>query len=120
MGSCGDSGSGYVVIPSQRGKVMTYEEFSQSVTADKAPDEELPFALQALWWDAAGDWEKAHDLCQRERGRPGAWVHGYLHRKEGDLSNAGYWYGRAGKARHEGTLDEEWSRIATSLLGSLT
>ena len=99
---------------------MTYEEFSQSLTSDKSPNAELPVALQALWWDAAGDWEKAHDLCQSEQGRPAAWVHGYLHRKEGDLSNAGYWYGRAGKARHEGTLEEEWTRVATSLLRDLT
>lgn len=95
---------------------MTYDEFSQSVSARKAPDETLSVPLQALWWDASGDWAKAHDICQSEQGRAAAWVHGYLHRKEGDLSNAGYWYGRAGKARHDGTVEEEWTRIVTSLL----
>lgn len=99
--------------------MMSYDEFSQSVSEREAPDDSLPRALQALWWDAAGDWTKAHDLCQSEPGRAAAWVHGYLHRKEGDLSNAGYWYGRAGKARHEGTLDEERRRIVESLLRNL-
>lgn len=98
---------------------MTYEEFANSIKKEKAPDENLPPALQALWWDGAGDFNKAHEICQSHHGRPVAWVHGYLHRKEGDLSNAGYWYGRAGKARHEGTVEEEWARITQSLLRGL-
>ncbi len=99
--------------------VTTVEEFAESITADSQPDESLPPALQALWWDRAGDFDKAHEICQTHNGRPVFWVHGYLHRKEGDLSNAGYWYGRAGKARHEGTVDEEWERIVQSLLRDL-
>lgn len=98
---------------------MTFEEFSTGIQPGKVPDENLHPALQALWWERAGDWEKAHDLCQNNQGRPTAWVHGYLHRKEGDLGNAGYWYGRAGKARHEGTVEEEWARIAKALLRDL-
>lgn len=96
-----------------------FEDFSQSISSRNAPDESLPPALKALWWDAAGDFEKAHEICQSNQGRPISWVHGYLHRKEGDLSNAGYWYGRAGKARHEGTVEEEWARITQSLLRDL-
>jgi hypothetical protein len=95
---------------------MTFEEFSQSIQKGEGPDESLPPALQSLWWDAAGDWERAHEICQSHQSRPVAWVHGYLHRKEGDLSNAGYWYGRAGKARHEGTVAEEWERLAKALI----
>lgn len=99
---------------------MTFEEFSQSIADKNGPDENLDPALQSLWWDGAGDWEKAHERCQSGQSRACAWVHGYLHRKEGDLSNAGYWYGRAGKARHEGTVDEEWERIVRSLLRDLS
>lgn len=98
---------------------MNYQEFAEKIKNGETPDETLHPALQALWWDALGNWEKAHDLCQGEQGRPAAWVHGYLHRKEGDLSNAGYWYGRAGKARHDGTLEEEWERVAKSLFRDL-
>lgn len=98
---------------------MNYQDFSEKAKLKPVPDQDLPPALQALWWDAGGNWEKAHDICQTAQGRSVAWVHGYLHRKEGDLSNAGYWYGRAGKARHDGTVDEEWERIAKSLIRDL-
>jgi hypothetical protein len=63
-----------------------------------------------------GGWEKAHEVAQDVEGRDGAWVHAYLHRKEGDVSNAGYWYGRAGKKPASGTLEQEWSEIAEALL----
>lgn len=98
---------------------MTYDDFISSIKTDDAPPADISPALQALWWDAAGDWEKSHNICQGEQGRQLAWIHGYLHRKEGDLSNAGYWYGRAGKARHEGSLEEEWERIAKSIFRDL-
>ncbi len=80
--------------------------------------EGLPVALQALWWDARGDWEQAHAEAQRAGSAAGDWVHAYLHRKEGDLGNAGYWYARAGKpAQPAGvSLEREWEAIATSLL----
>lgn len=79
----------------------------------------LSFALQALRADARGDWDEAHTLCQRARNRDGDWVHAYLHRKEGDLGNAGYWYGEAGRPMPERSLplDAEWAAIATELLG---
>ncbi len=95
---------------------MNLTEFIQSISRNDAPDTILSASLQALWWDAKGDWDKAHELCQRAASLEGDWVHAYLHRKEGDLSNASYWYNRAGKPRHKGTLQEEWTSLATSFL----
>ena len=46
----------------------------------------------------------------------GAWVHAYLHRKEGDLANADYWYRRAGQPACDGPLDDEWAAIVETLL----
>lgn len=78
----------------------------------------LDLALQALWHDAQGDWTRAHDLAQEANNRAGDWVHAYLHRKEGDIGNAGYWYSRAGqKAVKAGeNLDAERDSIAAELL----
>jgi hypothetical protein len=76
----------------------------------------LSLALQTLWWDAKGDWNRAHKCAQQDEGRTGSMVHAYLHRKEGDLSNAGYWYKRAGSTPPVGTLDEEWEQLAKELL----
>ena len=78
----------------------------------------LSLPLQALWQDARGDWARAHDLCQEAGNREGDWVHAYLHRKEGDLGNAGYWYARAGR-RGPGpsvSLEAEWSEMVGALL----
>ena len=85
--------------------------------AGKAPKRGLSIAREALWWDAKGDWAKAHECAQAQEDKTGAWVHAYLHRKEGDLSNAGYWYRRAGKPVGAGTLEQEWQTIAAALLG---
>ncbi|HEX6015452.1 MAG TPA: hypothetical protein VFY87_27355 [Geminicoccaceae bacterium] len=71
--------------------------------------------LEALWWDACGDWDRAHQVAQSVDTPDGAWVHAYLHRKEGDLSNADYWYRRAGRARPSTPLDAEWAEIARAL-----
>ena len=76
----------------------------------------LNLALQTLWWDAKGDWNRAHKCAQQDEGRTGSMVHAYLHRKEGDLSNAGYWYKRADRTPPVGTLDEEWEQLASELL----
>ena len=73
-------------------------------------------ALTALWYDARSDWARAHDCAQEDPGSDGAWVHAYLHRKEGDLSNAGYWYRRARKPVADTTLQQEWEAIAKALL----
>ena len=80
------------------------------------PPAHLTPALAGLWWDAKGDWDKAHDSAQQDEGPAGAWVHAYLHRKEGDLSNAGYWYNRAGKSVAKTTLAAEWDEISAALL----
>jgi hypothetical protein len=71
-----------------------------------------------LWWDAKGDWTKAHESALQDEGPAGAWIHAYLHRKEGDSSNAAYWYQRAGKPPGKMSIDEEWDQIAGALLES--
>jgi hypothetical protein len=71
-----------------------------------------------LWWDAKGDWTKAHESALQDEGPAGAWIHAYLHRKEGDSSNAAYWYQRAGKPPGKMSIDEEWNQIAGALLES--
>lgn len=77
----------------------------------------LGLPLQALWHDARGDWERAHELCQRAKSRDGDWVHAYLHRKEGDPGNAGYWYARAGRPMPAATveLETEWAKLVATL-----
>lgn len=74
-------------------------------------------ALLALWWDAKGDWAKAHEIAQDVDGADGAWVHAYLHRKEGDVGNAAYWYRRAGRRVAAGDLRVEWEGIVGEMLG---
>lgn len=76
----------------------------------------LEGVLLALWWDAKGDWAKAHEVAQDVEGADGAWVHAYLHRKEGDVGNAGYWYRRAGREVATGDFRVEWERIVGELL----
>ncbi|HXA14257.1 MAG TPA: hypothetical protein VNW23_03950 [Opitutaceae bacterium] len=95
---------------------MSFTEFQQSLRAQEGPPAGLPPALQALWHDAKGDWERAHSTVQQETSRDGAWVHAYLHRKEGDEGNAGYWYARAGRPFPETSLEAEWTEIAGDLL----
>ncbi len=92
---------------------MTLDEF-KNLTDTSA----TTLALQALWADRQGDWDRAHTLAQDANNRDGDWVHAYLHRKEGDIGNAGYWYNRAGQERvAAGTsLETEWDQIATALL----
>jgi hypothetical protein len=94
---------------------MDLDGFRQSTTR-AAPPAGLSQAVTALWWDAKGDWDKAHDCAQAQDDATGAWVHAYLHRKEGDQDNAGYWYRRAKKSPPTSSLDEEWTQIARSLL----
>ncbi len=94
---------------------MEIDAFKQSLD-QKEPPSGLSAALQALWYDANGEWKRAHELAQSQRDEAGCWVHAYLHRVEGDESNAGYWYGRAGKAHSQAALKNEWAEIATELL----
>ncbi len=74
--------------------------------------------MRALWLDARGEWDAAHEAAQAAGGAGGAWVHAYLHRKEGDEMNAGYWYARAGQPVATGGLEAEWAAVARALLGS--
>lgn len=94
---------------------MTLEEFCQSLRQEEPPAE-LSLALAGLWWDAKNKWKRAHESAQQDEGPAGAWVHAYLHRKEGDSSNAAYWYRRAQKSPSRSPLEEEWRQIAESLL----
>jgi hypothetical protein len=94
---------------------MDISEFRESLKA-AAPPDSLTSALQGLWWDGKGDWTKAHESAQRDEGPNGAWVHAYLHRKEGDLANAKYWYRRADRAAAYGDLEKEWAAIVAALL----
>ena len=95
---------------------MDLAQFAASVSAE-APPASLSPALSALWWDAKGAWDKAHESAQRQDDSARAWVHAYLHRKEGDAANAGYWYRRAGKTASTAALAAEWKAIARALLG---
>ncbi len=89
---------------------MTIKEFEAS------DGKELSGALLALWWDARGDWDRAHHVAQDVEGRDGAWVHAYLHRKQGDVGNASYWYRQARKPVESGESRTEWERIVLDLL----
>lgn len=95
---------------------MTLEEFMDS-TRSVEPPAGLSAPLLALWHDARGDWHLAHRLAQDLDDRVGAWVHAYLHRREGDLGNASYWYRRAQKPVAQGPIEAEWEQITASLLG---
>lgn len=95
---------------------MTLQQFRESLVQPNPPTE-FSFALAGLWWDAKGNWTKAHESAQQDEGPEGARVHAYLHRKEGDTSNAAYWYGRAKTPPSRGSFEEEWDEIATALLG---
>jgi hypothetical protein len=94
---------------------MNLVAFRQSL-ADPAPPTGLGPALEALWHDARGDFDRAHQLAQSDEGGSGDWVHAYLHRKEGDAGNAAYWYRRAGRPFCRETLDTEWDEIARALM----
>ena len=95
---------------------MTLTEFKESVAQQDQPPENLSEALQALWYERIGDWHRAHQIAQDLHSDEGAWVHAYLHRKEGDLGNARYWYSRAGRPESKKELAEEWEEIAGYLL----
>lgn len=94
---------------------MDIDTFKTSLSAS-APDAELGPCLRALWLAARDDWDGAHKLVQDENSAEAAWVHAYLHRVEGDLANAGYWYRRAGRPAASGELQHEWDEIAATLV----
>ena len=94
---------------------MTLDEF-MGATNKPTPPAGLDDVLLSLWWDRKGDWEKAHEHAQAAETRDGSWVHAYLHRKEGDASNAAYWYRRAGAPFPEVSLDQEWQELVQVFL----
>jgi len=96
---------------------MTLEEFRASV-AEPAPPNGMDHALQTLWWDAKGDWNRAHECAQQDHEQTGSSVHAYLHRKEGDMRNAAGWYSRAGRTPPEIGLEAEWEMLARELLAA--
>ncbi len=89
---------------------MTFDEFIASLSA-ASPPEKTGRLLTSLWEEKKGNWEKAHQIAQEVDNRDGSWIHAYLHRREGDHSNASYWYSRAGKSMPDYSLDEEWKRL---------
>lgn len=92
-----------------------YTEFQDSLSQDHPPNN-WPEGLRALWHDAKNDWEGSHDIAQEMHNDLGSWIHGYLHRKEGDEFNAGYWYRRAGKPFPKISLDEELQELVEFVL----
>lgn len=94
---------------------MKAEQFRASIAED-TPQNGLPVPLAALWWDAKGDWVRAHALVDELETVDGMAVHAYLHRKEGSTSNADYWYQRSGRTFHRPSLDAEWEALVEALL----
>ena len=94
---------------------MTFLEFTKSMEEANPPGHVSPLLL-ALWYDGKGNWTKAHNIAQEIKGRDGALVHAYLHRKEGDLWNARYWYTNAGADMPQIDLDAEWSELVRKYL----
>ncbi len=96
---------------------MTLEEFSASLPSTEPPAGLAP-ALTALWWAHKGKWDEAHRIVMNEGGRDCAWVHAHLHRVEGDLGNARYWYQQAQRSVPAHSLEEEWTEITRTVLAS--
>lgn len=95
--------------------LMTLDEFVAAASAD-GPPPGINEPLRALWHDARGDWDKAHEVAQEIPDPDGAWVHAYLHRKEGDAGNAAYWYRRARRPVAQSSLEDEWRELAEAFL----
>jgi hypothetical protein len=94
---------------------MTVDEFKASLKSDLSPFNDP--IRSALWYDGKEDWDKAHSMIDSLNGKDAAWVHAYLHRKEGDLGNAAYWYQRAGKPMAKVSLEVEWEILVREFLG---
>jgi hypothetical protein len=97
--------------------VVTPHAFNMTLS-HTSPPRALEPPLAALWWARKSDWDKAHRIVMDEASRDAAWVHAYLHRVEGDLGNAGYWYRQARKPAASGALDAEWAAIVETLLNA--
>jgi len=90
----------------------------ESLRSLATPPTHLSLVVKALWHDAHGDWEAAHNCAQDDHSLLGSTMHAYLHRKEGDIRNANYWYYQAGRSLYKGTLEEEWQAIAVEALAA--
>jgi hypothetical protein len=97
---------------------MNLEQFKTSISEEQAPPAGLSIPLAALWWDAKGDWARAHSLVDELESVDGMAVHAYLHRKEGSTSNADYWYQRSGRSFYRPTLDAERTVLIEGLLAT--
>ena len=95
---------------------MTIDEFKQKLSKEQ-PDVTWSRPLQAMWFDKKGFWDQAHELIQDDEAGEGAWVHAYLHRVEGDESNAAYWYNRAAEPICTTSLNAEWQALYDELSG---
>ena len=94
---------------------MNLIDFKNSLAANNPPQGTSVY-LEALWYDAKGNWQKAHELIQDLPDKNASWIHAYLHRKEGDSWNADYWYNKAGRKRPAASLKDEWEEIVIALL----
>jgi len=94
---------------------MTFDEYLANIN-NKEPSSELSETLRSLWWDKKGDWDRAHAIAQEIPTTQGSAVHAYLHREEGVLWNADYWYSRAGRMRPDLSLEEEWRQLVEEML----
>ncbi|MCC8426448.1 hypothetical protein [Mucilaginibacter sp. UR6-11] len=95
--------------------MKTLTEFKESLNLEE-PLSGLPVQLKSLWYDAKGDWPKAHAQVDQLTDRQSAWVHAYLHRKEGDIWNADYWYSKAQRTRPDTSLEREWEELVKAFL----
>lgn len=94
---------------------MTITQFKDSLK-DTSPPASVSPLLKSLWYDGKGDWDMAHEVAQEIHTTNGSWIHAYLHRKEGDVSNASYWYHMANKPVTSGSLDDEWETLVVTFL----
>jgi hypothetical protein len=94
---------------------MDLKEFKESLKSNQPP-ENLSVYLRALWFDGKGNWEQSHKIIQDIEDKHASWIHAYLHRKEGDISNADYWYSKAARKRPSVSLDEEWMQLTGAFI----
>lgn len=94
---------------------VSFEDFIASLS-NATPPSNINRYLRALWYDKKGNWEEAHNIAQEIHNEDGSWIHAYLHRKEGDVSNASYWYHMAGKPVSRVGLDEEWEQLTRNFI----
>ena len=96
--------------------MKTLSDFKASLNSDQ-PGTGLSVQLKSLWYDGKGDWHKAHAQVDQLTDQASAWVHAYLHRKEGDVGNADYWYNKARQTRPDMSLEKEWEQLVLQFLG---